>query len=73
MRHRWIVVVACVRDARLAASRSPSAAPKGFLPGQRRGRFEVNVRAPEGTSLDETRSSAERIAREIRDDPERRR
>ncbi len=65
MRHRWVVVVligatlgSCVPLA--------SAVPKGFTPPNDVAEFDVNVRAPEGTSLAETRLQAERIAREIR-------
>ena len=37
--------------------------PKGFLPENDEAQFEVNVRAPEGTSVQATRIIAERIAR----------
>ncbi len=42
------------------------AVPKGFVPPNDVAEFDVNVRAPEGTSLVETRLQAERVAREIR-------
>jgi multidrug efflux pump subunit AcrB len=42
------------------------AVPKGFLPKSDEARFEIEVRAPEGTSLDATALVAERIAREVR-------
>jgi hydrophobe/amphiphile efflux-1 (HAE1) family protein len=65
MRHRWIVVGmslvtlgSCVPLAQKA--------PKGFLPVNDEARFQVSVRAPEGTSLGETRIIGERIARAIR-------
>ncbi len=65
MRHRWVVVVlicatlgSCVPLA--------AAVPKGFTPPNDVAEFDVNVRAPEGTSLAETRLQAERLAREIR-------
>ncbi len=65
MRHRWVVVVlacgtlgSCVPLA--------AAVPKGFTPANDVAEFDVNVRAPEGTSLAETRLQAERVAREIR-------
>jgi len=69
MRHRWIVVVACVGTL---ATLGPlaKAANKGFLPVNDEARFQVQVRAPEGTSLAETELLAERIAREIRHSPE---
>src|SRR5580692_559043 len=53
MRHRWIVVLACVATL---ASMGPLAqkANKGFLPVNDEARFQLQVRAPEGTSLDQT-------------------
>ena len=65
MRHRWVVVVlAC---ATLGSCVPLAAAvPKGFTPANDVAEFDVNVRAPEGTSLAETRLQAERVAREIR-------
>jgi hydrophobe/amphiphile efflux-1 (HAE1) family protein len=68
MRHRWVVVSlslvtlgSCVPLAQLA--------PKGLLPVNDEARFQVQVRTPEGTSLDQTRIIGERIARAIRVDP----
>jgi multidrug efflux pump subunit AcrB len=65
MRHRWVVVVAacfalgsCVPLA--------GAIPKGFSPPSDVAEFDVNMRAPEGTSLAETHLKAERVARAIR-------
>jgi HAE1 family hydrophobic/amphiphilic exporter-1 len=69
MRQRWIVVVAC---AVTLGSCIPlaGAANKGFLPVNDEARFQLSVRAPEGTSLQQTRLFAERIARDIRAYPE---
>ena len=69
MRRRWVVVVA---GAATLGSCVPlaSAANKGFLPVNDEARFQMQVRAPEGTSLDETRLTAERIARQLRGYPE---
>jgi HAE1 family hydrophobic/amphiphilic exporter-1 len=68
MRHRWIVVGAalltlgsCVPIAK--------AAPKGFLPVNDEARFQISIRAPEGTSLEETRLLGARIARDVRTNP----
>jgi hydrophobe/amphiphile efflux-1 (HAE1) family protein len=68
MHHRWIVVSlslvtlgSCIPLA--------GAAPKGFLPVNDDGRFQVQVRAAEGTSLEEAGLIGERIARSIRNDP----
>jgi hydrophobic/amphiphilic exporter-1 (mainly G- bacteria), HAE1 family len=69
MKRRWIVVIA---SALTLGSCVPLAgkANKGFLPVNDEAHFEVVVRAPEGTSLAQTRLISERIAREIRTWPE---
>jgi HAE1 family hydrophobic/amphiphilic exporter-1 len=63
MRRRWAVVVAmaatlgsCVPIARRL--------PSGFTPTEDRAEFEVRVRTPEGTTLDETRLLSERVAQD---------
>ena len=59
MRHRWVVVLACAGDAAVASARSARRVAKGFVPDDDQGAFQVNVRAPEGTSLAvDARSSA---------------
>jgi HAE1 family hydrophobic/amphiphilic exporter-1 len=65
MKRRWVVVVAACATL---GSCVPlvSAVPKGFTPPNDVAEFDVNMRAPEGTSLAETRLEAERLAREIR-------
>jgi multidrug efflux pump subunit AcrB len=68
MRHRWIVVSMCLVTLGSCVPLAQKA-PKGFLPVNDDARFQVTVRAPEGTSLDETRIIGERIAREIRENP----
>ena len=65
MRHRWVVVVAAC-GALGSCVPLAGAVPKGFTPPNDVAEFDVNVRAPEGTSLAETRLQAERVAREIR-------
>jgi hydrophobe/amphiphile efflux-1 (HAE1) family protein len=69
MHRRWIVVVAA---ALTLASCVPLAGKtnKGFLPVNDEARFQLQVRAPEGTGLDETCLIAERIARRVRAFPE---
>ena len=69
MAHRWVIVAACVLTL---GSCVPLAgmARKGFIPVNDEAQFEVNVRAPEGTSLSATRLIGDRIARQIRDLPE---
>ncbi len=65
MRHRWVVIVAC---AVTLGSCVPIAKklPSGFLPVDDLAQFEVNLRAPEGTSLTSTRLIVERIADDVR-------
>ncbi len=71
MRHRWVIVVA-------AAGTLGSCVPlvqkvnKGFLPVNDEARFQLQVRTPEGTGLDQSVLIAERIARKIREYPETR-
>ncbi|HET9933201.1 MAG TPA: efflux RND transporter permease subunit, partial [Polyangiaceae bacterium] len=65
MRHRWVVVVASFASL-AAVPPLMKIVPKGFLPKSDEAHFEVNVRAPEGTSLEATSIVAERIARELR-------
>jgi multidrug efflux pump subunit AcrB len=68
MRHRWIVVGAALLTLGSCVPLA-KAAPKGFLPVNDEARFQISVRAPEGTSLEETRLLGARIAREVRDNP----
>ncbi len=66
MRHRWVIGILLV----LAVVSIPimgRAVAKTFLPVEDESRFEVSIRAPEGTSLAQTQLVGERIAREIRD------
>jgi hydrophobe/amphiphile efflux-1 (HAE1) family protein len=69
MRHRWVIGIAIVATL---ASFGPliKNVNKGFLPVNDEARFQVQVRTPEGTGLDQTALIAERIARKIRDYPE---
>jgi hydrophobe/amphiphile efflux-1 (HAE1) family protein len=69
MRHRWIVVVSCLV---VLASVVPlfGVVKKAFLPDNDEAHFEVNVRAPEGATLEQTALIGERIAREVRAMPE---
>jgi hydrophobe/amphiphile efflux-1 (HAE1) family protein len=69
MRHRWIVVIACLATLGSLVPLA-GAANKGFLPVNDEARFQVQVRAPEGSSLEETKITAERLARQMRDYPE---
>jgi HAE1 family hydrophobic/amphiphilic exporter-1 len=67
MRHRWIVVMMSLATLGSCVPLA-GAAPKGFLPVNDDARFQVQIRAPEGTSLRETGLIGERIARDVRDD-----
>jgi len=65
MRHRWVVVVACVA---VLYSTVPLAgiAKKGFLPIDDRAQFDVMLRLPEGRSVAATEVVGERVARTLR-------
>lgn len=64
MRHRWVIVVSCVVTF-LSTPFLAGAANKNFLPDEDESQYAVSVRAPEGTSLDETRLIATRLAGEL--------
>ncbi|WP_437811899.1 efflux RND transporter permease subunit [Sorangium sp. So ce1078] len=65
MKRRWVIIVASVA---VLGSCGPIAKtlPAGFLPEDDQAQFEINMRAPEGTSLTSTRLIAERIADDVR-------
>jgi HAE1 family hydrophobic/amphiphilic exporter-1 len=69
MKRRWVVVVAALMTLGSCVPLA-GAANKGFLPVNDEARFQLQVRAPEGTSLAGTRLVAERIARAVRAFPE---
>jgi hydrophobe/amphiphile efflux-1 (HAE1) family protein len=66
MKRRWVIVVAAVLTL---ASLGPlgKKVAKGFVPEDDQGAFMVNVRAAEGTSLQSSALTGERIARKIRE------
>jgi HAE1 family hydrophobic/amphiphilic exporter-1 len=64
MAHRWAIVLISVLTL-LAAGPLARRVPKNFLPYDDESQFEVNFRAPEGTSLEATGLVGTRIAREI--------
>jgi HAE1 family hydrophobic/amphiphilic exporter-1 len=66
MAHRWIVVVVCLI---VVASIWPLFRLVGynFLPDEDESAYNVNFRAPQGTSLAATQSILERIARDVRE------
>ncbi len=63
--HRWVVVLICV----LVLATVPilfKVVPKNFLPYDDESQFEVNFRAPEGTSLEATALIGNRISKDVR-------
>jgi len=68
MEHRWAIVLVC---GLALASVIPlfMKVPKNFLPYDDESQFEVNFRAPEGTSLEATGLLGTRIARDIQQLP----
>jgi multidrug efflux pump subunit AcrB len=66
MAHRWVAVVAAVATL---GSCGPlfMKVPKGFLPKSDEAQFQVTLRMPEGTSLESTLLTSERLARELRE------
>ncbi len=65
LRHRWIIVG--ISAAALASIPSLIGhLPKNFIPDEDQNEFEVTLRAPEGTSLEATAGTIERLAAEIR-------
>jgi HAE1 family hydrophobic/amphiphilic exporter-1 len=65
MGHRWVVVLAC---AAALGSCGPlvKRVPTGFIPVDDQAQFEISLRAPEGTSAEETALVAERVAQDVR-------
>ncbi|MBI2212995.1 MAG: efflux RND transporter permease subunit [Acidobacteria bacterium] len=69
MRHRWVIVVVM---ALVFLSTIPLGmiANKNFLPNDDESQFTINVRAPEGSSLDSTRKILESMASRVNQIPE---
>jgi HAE1 family hydrophobic/amphiphilic exporter-1 len=65
MRHRWVIVLACLGAV---ASSVPlfQRVGKDFLPRNDESQFEVSIRAPEGTTVEQTELIATRVGRAIR-------
>ncbi len=68
LRNRWVVMVLCALSL---ASCGPigKRLPGSFLPEDDKAKFQVTIRAPEGTSSDETLLIAERVAVDARELP----
>ncbi len=65
MAHRWVIVTASV-VALLSILPLSLLVGKDFLPKNDESQFEVVIRAPEGTSLEQTELIATRIGREVK-------
>ncbi len=65
MAHRWAVVLVCI-GALLTVPILFKIVPKNFLPYDDESQFEVNFRAPEGTSLEATALIGNRISNEVK-------
>lgn len=65
LRFRWLAAFGCVL---LLVSIVPlgKMVPKNFLPDDDQSEFEINVRSPEGTSLEAMQLILDRIARDVR-------
>lgn len=64
MRHRWVIVLATIATF-LSMVPLGAIANKNFLPEEDESHFQATLRAPEGTSLDQTRIIATRVAAEL--------
>ncbi len=64
LHHRWVIVLASVL-AIVSIGALGKAANKNFLPDEDESQFQVSIRAPEGTSLDEMRLLTTRIAADV--------
>jgi HAE1 family hydrophobic/amphiphilic exporter-1 len=68
LRHRWAVVLVMLATVASAVPLG-AVASKNFLPLDDESQFDVNVRAPEGASLETTRTIVESIAERVRQLP----
>jgi HAE1 family hydrophobic/amphiphilic exporter-1 len=64
MLHRWVIVLSCVVTL-LSIPVLGGLANVNFLPDEDESQYGVSLRAPEGTSLDQTRLIATRLATEL--------
>src|SRR5262249_10330872 len=65
MTHRWAIVLACI-GAIGSCMPLMKKVPKGFVPENDEANFAINIRAPEGTSLQATELIAKGIASDAR-------
>jgi HAE1 family hydrophobic/amphiphilic exporter-1 len=68
MRHRWVVAI-MIFATLFSTWPLARAVQKNFLPLDDESRFEITLRAPEGTSVQQTQVIADRIARATRELP----
>jgi HAE1 family hydrophobic/amphiphilic exporter-1 len=68
MAHRWVIVLASV-GALVSTVPLFGVAGKDFLPKNDESQFAVSVRAPEGTTVEQTELIASRIGREVKKIP----
>ncbi len=68
MRRRWAVGIVLVLSIG-ALVPLVKVVPKNFLPNEDESRFEITIRAPEGTALAQTQLISERMARAVRAQP----
>lgn len=68
MGHRWVIVLSCA-VAFFSIPFLAGRANANFLPDEDESQFQASIRAPEGTSLDETRLLVTRMASEIEQMP----
>ena len=66
MTHRWVVAAHRGRWCSLSSVPLFSIVDKNFLPNDDQSEFEINLRAPEGTSLESTEVLTNRIATAVR-------
>jgi len=64
MKRRWVIVVLSVAALGSCAPMAKRI-PSGFVPQDDQAQFEVTMRAPEGTSSEETVLVAERVAQDV--------
>lgn len=64
LRHRWVIVVACLA-ALASIPMLGKKARANFLPDEDESQLQISLRTPEGTSLDQTRVLATRLARDV--------
>ena len=67
MRHRWFIVLLSILTI-VSTVPIGIAVPKNFLPDDDESQYQVNLRAPEGTSLDSTNALAARVAKDIQNE-----